>query len=460
MDNIKIPKKRGRKPKNLSKSNTNLENSSSSTNSNVDNNVDSNVDNNNNKILEEAIPVEKKKRGRKPKIKIEEEPKIPKKRGRKPKPKTAEDLLPKVLKKRGRKPKENSYSIVKEIVNLVDDENDNLIMHLPIHSSELNPLSEFDENRLLKYNPDMTEPMPYTPCITAEILNYKKGENEGYNILNTEQLQYSQFNNTTNNTNNSTVSDKDSISDDLAFENNTEDNISINDYNNYINNYNKDSSLFKNRIKKNRDHDSHTNFNIETNNPRKKFSSLLEEFSIANYNNEYPETTEINCWWCSHPFDDVPVSLPHKYSNGRFNVYGVFCSYNCACSYNFADEDSHNDKVWERYSLLNLLYKKIHDCKVIKVKMAAPRQTLKKFGGPLSIEEFRKNNKTNERTYKLVLPPLVSIIPQIEETINLDRSIPIDKMKMRKADIAMKLKRNKPLLNANKTLESYMMGGN
>ena len=36
-----------------------------------------------------------------------------------------------------------------------------------------------------------------------------------------------------------------------------------------------------------------------------------------------------------------------------------------------------NDKIWERYSLLNLLYKKVHDCKVIKIKMAAPRQTLK-----------------------------------------------------------------------------------
>lgn len=404
------------------------------------------------KKVEEPVVVEKKKRGRKPKIKVEEEPKVLRKRGRKPKPKTEEDLLPKVLKKRGRKPKDCSYSIVKEVVNLVDDENDNLIMHLPIHSNELNELNQFDENALLKYNPNIPEPVPYTPNITAQILNYKRDDN--YNVLNSENITYSQY----NKNNQNTISDKDSVNEDLSIDGNNDDNVSMNEYNTYINNYNKDTTSFKNNNITKTDTEYNSNFIAETNNPRKKISTLLAEFSIANYNNEYPESTDINCWWCSHPFDDIPVSLPHKYANGRFSVYGVFCSYNCACAYNFADDDSFSDKKWERYSLLNLLYKKVHECKVIKIKMAAPRQTLKKFGGPLTIEEFRKNNKTNEKTYKLVLPPLVSIIPQIEETVNLDRSIPIDKLKMKKADIAMKLKRNKPLLNANKTLESYMLG--
>ena len=41
-------------------------------------------------------------------------------------------------------------------------------MHLPIHSNELNELNQFDENSLLKYNPDISEPVPYTPNITAQ----------------------------------------------------------------------------------------------------------------------------------------------------------------------------------------------------------------------------------------------------------------------------------------------------
>ena len=45
-----------------------------------------------------------KKRGRKPKPKVEQEVKIPKKRGRKPKPKPDIEII-KVPKKRGRKPK-------------------------------------------------------------------------------------------------------------------------------------------------------------------------------------------------------------------------------------------------------------------------------------------------------------------------------------------------------------------
>ena len=76
-----------------------------------------------------------KKRGRKPKNKdLIQEIKQPKKRGRKPKIKTEEQ--PKVLKKRGRKPNSlinTDNKIIHENKSLKDN-----VLHLKINSDELN----------------------------------------------------------------------------------------------------------------------------------------------------------------------------------------------------------------------------------------------------------------------------------------------------------------------------------
>ena len=36
--------------------------------------------------------------------------------------------------------------------------------------------------------------------------------------------------------------------------------------------------------------------------------------------------------------------------------------------------------------------------------------------------EYRKNNITNEKSYKLIMPPIISITPQVEENINYIKS--------------------------------------
>ena len=75
----------------------------------------------------------------------------PKKRGRKPKPKTAADLLPKERKKRGRKPK-NTVKKEEKKVNL-KKRSDNVILHLPVHSEQIN--NDFVEDQYLTYNPEI-----------------------------------------------------------------------------------------------------------------------------------------------------------------------------------------------------------------------------------------------------------------------------------------------------------------
>ena len=102
----------------------------------------------------------KKKRGRKPKIKTEEElkPKVKKKRGRKPKIKTAEELKPKVKKKRGRKPKHSVFKLgtIKSFKSKTTLDK-SIIVHLPIKTNEIKLNEDFNKS-ILSYNPVLSIP--------------------------------------------------------------------------------------------------------------------------------------------------------------------------------------------------------------------------------------------------------------------------------------------------------------
>jgi hypothetical protein len=106
-------------------------------------------------------------------------------------------------------------------------------------------------------------------------------------------------------------------------------------------------------------------------------------------NMEWPMSTDVWCWNCCHPFESIPVSIPHIYDSKRnlFFCYGNFCSFSCAKRYVL--ESSSNS---QSCTLLALLRSKIignlgtH----LGIKAAPPRTSLKVFGGNLSIESFRE----------------------------------------------------------------------
>ena len=135
----------------------------------------------------------KKKRGRKPKVKIIEETtevKIPKKRGRKPKLKLISEeeknkfVLPS---KRGRKPKDKTVVLNKDLnLNNIS----NVILHIPL---SLDRLNELDDELSFKYEKKISNPIPYDPNISdnytvnknKDLCNYEKIDNT-YNKSNIE----------------------------------------------------------------------------------------------------------------------------------------------------------------------------------------------------------------------------------------------------------------------------------
>ena len=167
--------------------------------------------------------------------------------------------------------------------------------------------------------------------------------------------------------------------------------------------------------------------------------------------------TNIACYWCCHSFDaSLPCALPLSKNGDTYNVFGCFCSPECAASYNFYESED-STEIWERYSLLNLLYKRIYSEKSLKIKLA-PAKVIKMFGGDMSIKEFRDFNINYGRKIVVNMPPMISIIQQIEET-NIDNKskyIPLDDIRVQNADSNLRLKRKVPLTVSHNTLENCM----
>lgn len=188
---------------------------------------------------------------------------------------------------------------------------------------------------------------------------------------------------------------------------------------------------------------------------KKNLKDVLYEFLDGNSRNKWPIAVNIRCMWCCHKFKNIPIAIPEKYINKKFYVNGNFCSFNCAASYIFNSNMVPSDK-WEKYSLLNLLRKKLTN-KTEKIALAPPRETLTEFGGFYSIDEFRQ--VTSDKTYNIINPPMISIVPKIEENTynyklrDTDSFIPLNKELLKKAGDSLKIRREKKRTN---TLQKYM----
>jgi len=183
---------------------------------------------------------------------------------------------------------------------------------------------------------------------------------------------------------------------------------------------------------------------------RDKVFPVFLEYNEYNKKQEWPTNINIDCLWCCHQFDNFPFGIPIRKIDKVYNMFGNFCSAECAAAHNFDNNNSYES--YERYSLLNSIYSLEKD-----IKLAGPRLSLKKFGGQLTINEFRKNNTVYNKNYKLLLPPMISLIPVIEEVNVLDCKMDVSKEQLfNLKDNELKLKRSKPLPDSYNTLENCM----
>ena len=117
------------------------------------------------------------------------------------------------------------------------------------------------------------------------------------------------------------------------------------------------------------------------------------------------------CFWCTCDFDTCIVNIPKKIMNDSYQVYGCFCSPECATSY-LMNEHIDSSSKFERYSLLNHMYSKNYK-KNIK-PAPSPYYMLDKFYGNLTIQEYRALLKS-ERLFLTVEKPMSRILPEFHE---------------------------------------------
>ena len=133
-----------------------------------------------------------------------------------------------------------------------------------------------------------------------------------------------------------------------------------------------------------------------------------------NLNHNHTDHFKADCFWCTCSFDNPPCFIPKCYLKETYNVYGCFCSPECACAY-LMNENIDSSTKFERYYLLNHIYAEVY--KYIKnIKPApSPFYTLNKYYGNMTIQEYRAL-LSDERLFLIVDKPMTRIMPELHQT--------------------------------------------
>ena len=150
-------------------------------------------------------------------------------------------------------------------------------------------------------------------------------------------------------------------------------------------------------------------------NDMKKIWNKLEELKL-NLRSNSASDKKSACFWCTYGFDNPAIFIPKQYNNNLLEVYGCFCSPECAVAY-LKSEDIDNSRKWERYTLLNNIYSKIFEYEKNIKPAPNPFYTLDKYYGNLTIDEYRKLLQ-NERILMVVDKPMTKVLPELYEENN------------------------------------------
>jgi hypothetical protein len=360
-----VIKKRGRKPKKKQEENND------STNDNVKNMNSENV-------------VIKKKRGRKPKKKQEEN----------------ETIEVKIPKKRGRKPKGGKIIATPEKSNITNNPMPNIILHLKCKKN--------NENNILStmsYNPNISIPESYNIDNSSKLNKYS------YEIIEPKTLKSSQSFYKNEYVNNNT----DSINNDA--ENNLQHDMSSNNcentYNNRCNNScnNSCNNVCNYKNLDDNIHDAELSFNnnlINTNS--REIWSKLKELQNKLHTNDISDKQSA-CFWCTYSFHNPAIFIPKFFINNRYEVYGCFCTPECAVAH-LMNENIDSAIKFERYQFINHIYGEIYNYENNIKPAPNPHYLLDKFYGNLSITEYRKL-LNRESLILIVDKPLTRVMPEL-----------------------------------------------
>ena len=161
----------------------------------------------------------------------------------------------------------------------------------------------------------------------------------------------------------------------------------------------------------------------------KKLKILEHNLHINNIDNK-----KSACFWDTCEFDNPPVYIPKHFINDTYQVYGCFCSPECAVAH-LMEENIDSSIKFERYQLMNHIYSKVYNYNKNIKPAPNPYYMLEKYYGNLSIQEFRSLLR-NERLFLVVDKPLTRVMPELHEDnddfIINNKIIPTNNIKLKK----------------------------
>lgn len=150
--------------------------------------------------------------------------------------------------------------------------------------------------------------------------------------------------------------------------------------------------------------------NIKQNNNNNTIQCKLKNLQYDLHTNSIYNNS--NCFWCTGSFKHEPIYIPSSFINNKYKVYGNFCTPQCAAAYLF-DENIDSTIKYNRYSLLNSMYKELFTYNKNIIPAPKPFYILDKFLGNLSIEEYRNLVSKNDTNISIVDKPISNIFPEL-----------------------------------------------
>ena len=186
-------------------------------------------------------------------------------------------------------------------------------------------------------------------------------------------------------------------------------------------------------------------------------SDTMKDILDRNRPPTYSGTT--SCFWCCHPFHWKASVLPISYDayENMYTCEGHFCSPECAMASLYADPSLSDNSRWTRHALLVDLYRGLYTKR--DLVPAPPRPTLRMFGGPLDIEQFREYIASAEELISVQLPPLRLYVPNMNvqgPVRDVKKFVALSQETVEKASKEMRLKRSKPVHVNAVTLDKCM----
>ena len=177
----------------------------------------------------------------------------------------------------------------------------------------------------------------------------------------------------------------------------------------------------------------------------------------------------LHCWWCTCAFQWTPYAVPiaRERKTNKYETTGTFCSPECCAAYIFGGNtrcgggrQTVGGDPWKQYEMLHRMVTKMVTKVTVRIKLAPPRETLQKFGGPYTVPEYRRILNDYRVDVRITMPP-VNPLNGVTEEIPVDyvqqkkKFVPIDSSRVEKATNELRLKRKKKQAEEN-TLETFM----